>query len=65
MDFFKMLVEADKTQKLTLITQKESTISSDVTESEASKFLQVEEEGEKEMMKPKKVEADELMDEIE
>jgi hypothetical protein len=28
-------------------------------------FLQVEEEGEKEMMKPKKVEADELMDEIE
>ena len=37
MDFFKMLVEADKTQKLTLITQKESTISSDVTESEASK----------------------------
>lgn len=65
MDFFKMLVEADKTQKLTLITQKESTISSDVTEAEASKFLQVEEEGEKEMMKPKKVEADELMDEIE
>ena len=37
MDFFKMLVEADKTQRVTLITQKESTISSDVTEAEASK----------------------------
>jgi uncharacterized protein YeaO (DUF488 family) len=35
MDFFKMLVEADKAQRLTLITQKESTISSDVTEAEA------------------------------
>jgi hypothetical protein len=29
------------------------------------KFLQVEEEGEKEMIQPKKIEADELMDEIE
>lgn len=37
LDFFKMLVEADKTQRLTLITQKESTISSDVTEAEAAK----------------------------
>lgn len=37
MDFFKMLVEADKAQRLTLITQKESTISSDVTEAEAQK----------------------------
>ena len=35
MDFFMMLVEADKDQRLTLITQKESTISSDVTEAEA------------------------------
>lgn len=37
LDFFKMLVEVDKTQRLTLITQKESTISSDVTEAEAAK----------------------------
>ena len=32
-----MLIEANKTQVLTLITQKESTISSDVSEEKASK----------------------------
>jgi hypothetical protein len=39
MDFFTMLVDEDQSNRLTLITQKESTISSDVTEGEASKVI--------------------------
>jgi len=39
MDFFTMLVDEDRSNRLTLITQKESTISSDVTEAEASKVI--------------------------
>ena len=34
-DFFQMLVQASKEVKVSLITQKESTISSNVTEAEA------------------------------
>ncbi len=64
-DFFQQLRQAAGEAKLSLITQKESAISSNVTQQEADAFFQIEDDEDKPMMMKQGAKNDDLMDEIE